>query len=84
MVTGERVIDPTRAHAVLRPPRNPLTRREFEVLRAAASGTPSSEIATRLGLSAGTVRNYVSSILGKLGARNRLEAVRIAQQSGWL
>ena len=82
--TGERVIDPTLAVAAWCAPRSPFTAREMEILRVAALGLPSIEIATRLHLSVGTVRNYVSAIMRKTGARNRLEAVRIAQDSGWL
>jgi two-component system response regulator DesR len=81
---GERAIDPTLAVAALRAPRNPLTPRELEVLRVAASGVPSVEIADLLHLSVGTVRNYMSTIMRKTRARNRLEAVRIAEAAGWL
>ncbi|MBB5826966.1 response regulator transcription factor [Micromonospora carbonacea] len=81
---GERVIDPSAAVAVLSPPVNPLTRREQEVLRAAAEGVPLKEIARRLYLAHGTVRNHLSAILHKTGARNRMEAVRVAQREGWL
>jgi two-component system response regulator DesR len=82
--TGERVIDPTLAVAAWCAPRSPFTDREAEILRVAALGLPSIEIANRLHLSVGTVRNYVSAIMRKTGARNRLEAVRIAQDAGWL
>ncbi|RGC67683.1 Oxygen regulatory protein NreC [Micromonospora sp. MW-13] len=81
---GERVIDPAAAVAVLSPPTNPLTRRELEVLRVAAEGLPLKEIARRLFLAHGTVRNHLSAILHKTGARNRMEAVRLAQRDGWL
>jgi two-component system response regulator DesR len=81
---GERVIDPTLAVAALRAPRNPLSPRELDVLREAMSGAPSDEIAKRLHLSVGTVYNYMSEIKRKTNARNRFEAVRIAQDSGWL
>ncbi|WP_328822159.1 response regulator transcription factor [Micromonospora rubida] len=81
---GERVIDPAAAAAVLSPPANPLTRRELEVLRVAAEGLPLKEIARRLFLAHGTVRNHLSAILRKTGARNRMEAVRLAQRDGWL
>jgi two-component system response regulator DesR len=84
VATGERVIDPTLAVAALSAPRNPLTAREQEVLRVAALGVPSPEIAARLHLSVGTVRNYLSAIMHKTGARNRLEAVRIAEEAGWM
>jgi two-component system response regulator DesR len=81
---GERVIDPALAVAAWAAPRNPLSRRECEILRAAAQGLTSVEIANTLHLSTGTVRNYLSSIMRKTGARTRLEAVRIATDAGWL
>lgn len=84
VATGERVIDPALAVAAWSAPPNPLSLREREVLRVAAWGLPSTEIAKTLHLSVGTVRNYLSSIMRKTGARNRLEAVRIAAESGWL
>ena len=81
---GERMIDPMLAVAALRAPRNPLTQREREVLAIMASGLRSSEIAARLHLSTGTVGNYISMIIRKTGTRNRLEAVRMAEEAGWL
>jgi two-component system response regulator DesR len=63
---------------------DPLTERERQVLRLSADGLPTANIATALGLSDGTVRNYLSEILGKLGARNRIDAARIARTKGWL
>lgn len=84
VVAGERVIDPTLAVAALRAPRNPLTRREREVLRVAALGVPCADVASRLHLSVGTVRNYMSTIMRKTGGRNRLEALRFAEEAGWL
>jgi two-component system response regulator DesR len=61
-----------------------LTTRELEVLGLAAEGEPVKEIAKRLFLSGGTVRNYLSAIISKTGARNRLDAIRIARKDGWL
>ncbi|WP_244454097.1 response regulator transcription factor [Micromonospora echinofusca] len=84
LAAGERVIDPLAAVAVLGPPRSPLTGRETEVLRAAAEGLPLKEIARRLYLAHGTVRNHLSVIMRKTGTRNRLEAIRRAQRDGWL
>ena len=84
VAAGERVIDPVTAVAALSPPVGPLTVREREVLRAAAEGLPLKEIACRLYLAYGTVRNHLTVILRKTGARNRLEAVRRAQRNGWL
>ncbi|WP_250036457.1 LuxR C-terminal-related transcriptional regulator [Paractinoplanes maris] len=80
---GERVIDAGLAVALVAAPRSPLSARELDVLSVAASGVPSVEIAARLHLTAGTVRNYISVILRKTGARNRLEAVRVAESAGW-
>ena len=81
---GERVIDPAFAVAALSVPRSPLTGREVEVLRLAGDGLPLTEIASELHLAQGTVRNYLSTILRKTSARNRLEAVRVAVEAGWL
>jgi two-component system response regulator DesR len=81
---GERVIDPALAVTAVSAPPNPLTHRELDVLRLAAGGVTSAEIADQLYLSCGTVRNYLSAILRKIGARNRFEAVRTAERAGWL
>jgi two-component system, NarL family, response regulator DesR len=63
---------------------DPLTDRERRVLRLAGEGRTASEIAEQLGLSHGTVRNYLSECIGKLGVANRIEAYRLARQKGWL
>ncbi len=84
VAAGERVIDPQLAVATLEAGSSPLTVRESEVLRLAAEGEDVPQIAGRLFLSAGTVRNYLTTAVSKLGARNRMDAVRIARQSGWL
>lgn len=84
VLAGERVIDPTLAAAALADGANPLTDREREVLRAAANGATNAELAATLHLSQGTVRNYLSTAIQKLTARNRAEAVRIAREKGWL
>lgn len=63
---------------------NPLTIRETQVLEVAARGWPIAEIAAKLSLSPGTVRNHLSRIAGKVGARTRIESVRIAQEAGWI
>ena len=83
-VAGERVIDTALAAAALSDGSNPLTPRERDVLRAASAGATIASIATSLFLSEGTVRNYLSSAIQKTGARNRIEAVRTAEQHGWL
>ncbi|MFG1809312.1 response regulator [Streptomyces sp. NPDC049040] len=84
VLRGERVIDPTLAAAALAEGADPLTARERDVLTAAAGGSVNAEVARRLGLSEGTVRNYLSTAIQKTGARNRAEAVRIAREKGWL
>ena len=81
---GERVVDPKLAIAALETDNHTLTQRELEVLRRAAQGESVREIAARLCLSDGTVRNYLSKIIVKTGGRGRLDAVRIARESGWL
>jgi two-component system response regulator DesR len=81
---GKRVIDPTLSAAALSAPANPLTTREREILRVATSGVPSSEIAARMHLAVGTVRNHLSTIIHKTGGRNRMEAIRAAEAAGWL
>ena len=63
---------------------NPLTDREREVLAAAADGATVADVAAALHLSESTVRNYLSAAIGKTGSRNRIEAVRVARQRGWL
>ncbi|HUI56114.1 MAG TPA: response regulator transcription factor [Bryobacteraceae bacterium] len=80
---GARVIDPELA-AEAWTEADPLTDRERQVLRYAGEGAASAEIAQRLDLSEGTVRNYLSEAISKLGASNRTEAARIARQKGWL
>ncbi|WP_315967889.1 response regulator transcription factor [Planotetraspora sp. A-T 1434] len=81
---GRRVVDSDLAVAALEAADNPLTPRELDVLRIAAGGARSKEIADQLFLSVGTVRNHLSRILCKTGARSRVDAVRIATDAGWL
>jgi two-component system response regulator DesR len=81
---GERVVDSELAAAALADADSPLTAREREVLEVSADGSPVSDISARLYLSEGTVRNYLSSAIGKTGARNRAEALRVARERGWL
>ncbi|MEO8001578.1 MAG: response regulator transcription factor [Arenimonas sp.] len=80
---GGRVIDPQLAMAAWTE-QDPLTDRERQVLRLAGEGSSSAEIAEQLSLSQGTVRNYLSEIISKLGVSNRIEAYRLARQQGWL
>jgi two-component system response regulator DesR len=84
VVAGERVVDPALAAATLAGGVSPLTARERDVLAAARPGATVADIAGRLVLAEGTVRNYLSAAMAKVGARNRAEAVRIADERGWL
>jgi len=84
IVAGERVVDPVLAAATLAGGASPLTARERDVLVAARPGATVAEIAEKLFLSEGTVRNYLSAAIAKVGARNRAEAVRTADERGWL
>jgi two-component system response regulator DesR len=81
---GLRVVDPALAAETLVSGDSPLTPRESDVLRAARTGGTVADIAAALGLSEGTVRNHLSSAIGKTGARTRIEAVRLADERGWL
>ncbi len=83
-MAGERIVDPALATAALSEGNNPLTERERNVLAASTGGASIADIASSLALSEGTVRNYLSVAMQKLGARNRIEAARIAEQKGWL
>ncbi|HEV2236092.1 MAG TPA: response regulator transcription factor [Ktedonobacterales bacterium] len=83
-MAGQRVVDPALAAAALSEGRNPLTERERAVLVAGMDGASIAEIAAALFLSEGTVRNYLSVAMQKLGAHNRTEAARTAEQMGWL
>ncbi|WP_193433558.1 response regulator transcription factor [Streptomyces fodineus] len=84
VLTGETVVDPALAAAALSAGPSPLTAREGEVLKASVDGATVADIAGKLHLSESTVRNYLSSAIGKTGTRNRAEAVREARQQGWL
>ncbi|MCX4726893.1 response regulator [Streptomyces sp. NPDC090052] len=84
VLAGETVIDPALAAAALSAGPSPLTARECDVLNASVDGATVSDIAGKLHLSESTVRNYLSSAIGKTGTRNRMEAVRSARQQGWL
>ena len=84
VLAGERIIDPELAAAALYAGPNPLTPREQEVLAAAADGSTVADVARKLFLSEGTVRNYLSSGIRKTGARNRVEAAQAARENGWL
>lgn len=82
--SGLRVIDPDLAAEAWETDPDPLTERERQILWRAGEGRSSQEIADELGLSDGTVRNYLSESISKLGAGNRIEAARLARSKGWL
>jgi len=84
VATGDVMIHPEAAMATLAVMENPLSDRERQVLTLAAQGLPSGEIAARLYLTNGTVRNYLSDAMRKLGCTNRLQAARRAEEAGWL
>ncbi|WP_232667622.1 response regulator transcription factor [Pseudonocardia sp. TRM90224] len=84
VAAGERVVDPQLALAALEVVENPLSPREAEILKLHAAGSSATEIAAQLYLSYGTVRNYLASAVAKIGARNRVDAARIAADAGWL
>jgi two-component system response regulator DesR len=84
VAAGDRVVDPALAAATLAGGASPLTGRERDVLVAARDGATVADIAGRLFLSEGTVRNYLSAAIAKTGVRNRVEAVRVADDRGWL
>ncbi|HET7043961.1 MAG TPA: response regulator transcription factor [Gaiellaceae bacterium] len=84
VAAGRRAIDPDLAAAAIAEGSSPLTGREHDVLRAASTHATAAEIAGQLHLSEGTVRNYLSSAIRKVGARNRREALEIATGKGWL
>jgi two-component system response regulator DesR len=81
---GLRVVDPALAAESLATGQSPLTDRERDVLRVASSGGTIADVARFLSLSQGTVRNHLSSAIGKTGARTRAEAARVAEDRGWL
>ncbi|MGH8921056.1 MAG: response regulator transcription factor [Acidimicrobiales bacterium] len=84
VVEGRRMVDGELALAAWGIEECPLTARELEVLRLTAIGSSTVEVAARLYLSAGTVRNYLTNTVTKLNARNRVDAIRIAKETGWL
>ncbi|MGW0828059.1 response regulator transcription factor [Streptomyces sp. NPDC002845] len=84
VAAGNRVIDHQLALAAFDNGENPLTPRETEVLRMASAGAEAEDIARQLFLSVGTVRNYLTTVVTKLNARNRVDAIRVARESGWL
>lgn len=81
---GRRAIDPQLALSAWDVGENPLSERELQVLRLASKGSEAGEIAADLHLSVGTVRNYLTNIITKLNARNRVDAIRIAEEAGWI
>jgi two-component system, NarL family, response regulator DesR len=83
-VAGERVVDPGLAAAALSQGESPLTEREREVLAEARRHGTVAELAAALHLSPGTTRNHLSAIMQKLDAQSRIEAIRVAEERGWL
>jgi two-component system response regulator DesR len=83
-MAGERIVDPGLAAAALSEGPSPLTEREQEVLAASREHATVAQLAAALALSHGTTRNHLSAIMGKLGAHSRIEALRIAEERGWL
>jgi two-component system response regulator DesR len=84
VAAGQRVIDPELVAAALETGSSPLTSREADVLRAAGDGISTEQIASRLALSPATVRNYLSNAISKTSGRNRIDAIRIARDAGWI
>lgn len=84
IAAGQRVIDPELVGVALDTGESPLTSRETDVLREAAAGIPTDQIGARLSLSPATVRNYLSSAISKVGGHNRIDAIRISRENGWL
>lgn len=84
VMTGERVVDPDLALSALSDGSNPLTNRERDVLKASLAGASIADIAAKLYVTDGTVRNHLSTAIQKLGAQNRIEAARLAEEKGWL
>jgi two-component system response regulator DesR len=84
VAAGQRVLDPKLAVTAWDLAGNPLTPRDIDVLRLLAEGADAPEIAAKLHLTAGTVRNYLTAIVTKLNARNRTDAVRLATEAGWI
>jgi two-component system, NarL family, response regulator DesR len=84
VASGRRIIDPQLAVIAWDSGENPLSKREAQVLKHVARGEEPSEIAAALQLSVGTIRNYLTSVVVKLNARNKVDAVRIATEAGWI
>ncbi|WP_217614357.1 DNA-binding response regulator [Cellulomonas sp. GbtcB1] len=84
VAAGRRYVDPEVAADALADERSPLTDRELDVLRAGRRGETIAQIAAAVHLSPGTVRNHVSSVLGKLGVATRQQAVLVAEERGWI
>ncbi|MET8974899.1 response regulator transcription factor [Streptomyces sp. NPDC004539] len=84
VAAGKRVVDPQLALSAWEAVESPLSPREAEVLRLAARGADTAEIAEALYLTKGTVRNYLTAIVAKLNARNRIDAIRIAKEADWI
>jgi two-component system response regulator DesR len=84
VASGRRIVDPQLALSAWDAEETPLSAREIQVLRLAASGAEPPQIAAALHVSVGTVRNYLTKVVMKLNARNRVDAIRIATEAGWM
>ncbi|MBO0410384.1 response regulator transcription factor [Enterococcus hulanensis] len=84
VVSGKKYFEPSLVTGYLNHQRNPLTQKELEILTLISEGNTSKDISAKLYLSDGTIRNYISIIINKLAAKNRIEAVAIAKENGWL
>lgn len=84
VVSGKKYYEPSLVTGYLNHQRNPLTQKELEILTLISEGDTSKDISAKLYLSDGTIRNYISIIINKLAAKNRIEAVAIAKENGWL
>ena len=84
ILRGETIFSPELVRSVLSAEKNPLTNREMDILFSIHSGASTAEIAKKVFLSEGTVRNYISSILSKTGTRTRIEAINLAKKNGWI
>ncbi|MHC5374228.1 response regulator [Enterococcus sp. LJL120] len=84
VLAGDTVFSPELVRSVLKAEKNPLTKREMEILKIIQTGANTTQIAQQVFLSEGTVRNYISSILSKTATKSRIEAINVAMANGWL
>ncbi|WP_265456506.1 response regulator transcription factor [Enterococcus sp. HY326] len=84
VLAGDTIFSPELVRSVLKAEKNPLTKREMEILKVIQTGANTAQIAQQVFLSEGTVRNYISSILSKTATKSRIEAINVAMANGWL